>query len=235
MNCKAPSKLLHTLTHTLQCFLPCSTRHRRHSKRAVQQRAYKTVQIWLWNKRLDSRTSHSNTLASEVYDWWDSVDGTKPAPLLIRQFGLSLVSLGWHHTAGRFHHAATSWALLRGPFRNDSPRYEPSRSGPRSPACFGECARAHAGVCFAWNDERLHCQLVSNYTCCLCVLGGGQLCAVLWRTACIFCPPCVYLCAHLSQLKVDVQIKFSTLEEVCQPCNRAAWLKAAFYCFSQSV
>lgn len=31
--------------------------------------------------------------------------------------------------------------------------------------------RAHAGVCLAWNDERLHCQLVSNYTCCLC--GGG--------------------------------------------------------------
>lgn len=45
----------HTRTHAvILCFLSCSTQYRRHSKRVVQQRAYKTVQIWLWDEHLHS-------------------------------------------------------------------------------------------------------------------------------------------------------------------------------------
>lgn len=46
----------------------------------------------------------------------DGVDGTKPAASLIGQFGLSLMSSGLQHTAGCFHHAATSWAPPARPF-----------------------------------------------------------------------------------------------------------------------
>lgn len=47
--------------------------------------------------------------------------------------------------------------------------------------------------------------------------------------------PPLYLCVHLSQSKVGDEIKFITLEDICQPRNTVASLKAVVYCFSQIV
>lgn len=47
--------------------------------------------------------------------------------------------------------------------------------------------------------------------------------------------PHVYLCVRLSQSKVGDQINFITLEDICQPRNTVASLKAVVYCFSQTI
>lgn len=198
MNCKAPSKLLHTLTHTLQCFLPCNTEGIRRglcNKERTKQFKYGcgiNVSTGILHTQTRSllRFMTGETALTRTGTFADRTVRSQP-----RFTGITV-----HHTVGRFHHAATSWALPRGPFQNDSPRYGSSQSGPRSLPCFGECVCVHMLGVFAWKDERLHCQLVSNYTCCLCVfLWGGQLRAVLWRTACVFCPPlCVLMCTFIT-------------------------------------
>lgn len=124
---------------------------------------------------------------------------------------------------------------------NDSSRLGP----PRSPACFGECVCACTcwGVVLTWNDERLHCQLVSNlYMLFVCVylfffLRGGvtTACCALENSTRLLPALGVFLCTFITVKKWMFKSNPPRRRRFCQPWKRPAGLNAAFYCFSQRL
>lgn len=161
---------------------------------------------------------------------------------LIGQFGLNLITsesdfLCLHHMKALFHHAATSWALPHGTIQNCLLRYRPCLEEAWNPACF--CEFVHACtclcVCVSCLGQWMAALSASEQLCMLFVLSGGKCTSSPssgeQRGFAITAPP-VCLCVHLSQSKAGDQMKFLTLEDLCQPRNTAASLKAAVYCFS---
>lgn len=169
---------------------------------------------------------------------------------LIGQFGLNLI----HHSLIFVFCGYITWWLVfiilppAGPSHMELSKTVCSDIGPLrrrlwNPARFLSmcvCMRMFVCVC------AYVCNLPGTMTGCIvtwwaimhavCVFGGQVLVvSVLWRTAWISyrCTPCVFMCAFVTE--AGDQIKFLTLEGFCQPPNTAAWLKAAVYCFSQTI
>lgn len=116
---------------------------------------------------------------------------SKPAWSLAGRFGLITESdcLLWlHHVMGRCQHAATSQALPHG-----------GRSGVEPSLgfvlffCEHVSGRARAYACVLHN-EQLHCQLLSNYTCCLCFSEVTCVLPLAPGEQQAFSTPRVYIC-----------------------------------------
>lgn len=218
-------------------FLPCNTQYRRHSKRVVQQRAYKTVSNMAvgWTLALTCiiinthphTHTHARTHTPRLLRFMNGVTAlmtglnqhetssptgaSRPQPHYIRVWFLFSVVTSHNKSFSSCSHQL-------GPPTWHDPKLSTQISAISGGgeqawnlARFCEFVRACACVCLylAWNNEWWHCQLVSNYACYLCFSEGK--CALSPSSGeqheFAITAPREYSCAYLSQSKAGDQIK----------------------------